>query len=102
MRDDRPPRGQPPWETDSHPGWRSIPLPLARPVRSFFYKEIVLILALKIPEGDSFKMINDKNSLLGELNITKKGVVCQSKKKNHKIWGVFSSPPGENLTGSFC
>jgi len=42
----------------------------------------------------------DKNSLLDELNIRK--TELNVNKKNHKIWGFFSSPLGENLTGSFC
>jgi hypothetical protein len=45
---------------------------------------------------------NHKNSLLGELNITKNGIECQAKKTNkHKIWGTFLSRPGDSLTKSF-
>jgi hypothetical protein len=40
-------------------------------------------------------MINDKNSILGELNIRK--TELNVKKKNHKIWGVFLRGLGDSL-----
>ncbi len=39
-------------------------------------------------------------SLLSELKLPK--TELNVKKKKGKIRGIFSIPPGENLTGSFC